>query len=112
MIVDLERNDLGKVARIGTVGVPAREYVETYGTVEHLVSCISAQVPSQVSILGLLAALFPGGSITGAPKKRACEIIEMLELVPRCFYTGVLARRKWPKAGSRPGRFSKPWGSG
>lgn len=90
MIVDLERNDLGKVARIGTVGVPAREYVETYGTVEHLVSCISAQVPSQVSILGLLAALFPGGSITGAPKKRACEIIEMLELVPRCFYTGVL----------------------
>jgi len=90
MIVDLERNDLGKVARIGTVEVPAREYVETYGTVEHLVSCVSAQVPADTTILRLLAALFPGGSITGAPKKRACEIIEALEPVPRCFYTGVL----------------------
>ncbi|MCB0219353.1 MAG: anthranilate synthase component I family protein [Chrysiogenetes bacterium] len=90
MIIDLERNDLGRIAQIGSVDVPAREYVESYGTVHHLVSCVRARVNERLSVGEILRATFPGGSITGAPKKRAMEIIDMLEPVGRGFYTGAL----------------------
>lgn len=90
MIIDLERSDLGRIAQIGTVEVPAREYVETYGTLHHLVSCVRARVSRDLSLGAILRATFPGGSITGAPKKRAMEIIDALEPVGRGFYTGTL----------------------
>lgn len=90
MIIDLERNDLGRIAQIGSVEVPAREYVESYGTVHHLVSCVRARVSERLSVGEVLRATFPGGSITGAPKKRAMEIIDALEPVGRGFYTGAL----------------------
>ncbi len=88
MIVDLERNDLGRIARTGTVEVERLAGIESYGTVHHLVSTVSAQVDRDLSVGGLLAATFPGGSITGAPKIRAREIIRELEPGPRGPYTG------------------------
>ncbi len=88
MIVDLERNDLGRVARTGTVEVERLADVESFGTLHHLVSTISAQVDRDLSVGRLLAATFPGGSVTGAPKTRAREIIRELEPGPRGPYTG------------------------
>ena len=88
MIVDLERNDLGRVAEIGSVAVEAYARVESHPTVHHLVSSIVARVRPDVGLARLLRATFPGGSITGAPKVRAMEIIRELEPVPRGTYTG------------------------
>lgn len=90
MIVDLERNDLGKVAKVGTVKVEKLFKVESYSTVHHLVSIIKAQLREGLNQFDLLQATFPGGSITGAPKVRAMEIIEELEPTKRGPYTGAL----------------------
>ncbi len=86
MIVDLLRNDLSKNAR--QVKVPKLFNVESFSTVHHLVSTITAQMNPATSILKLFLDAFPGGSITGAPKKRAMEIISELEGFPRSFYCG------------------------
>src|SRR2546425_865873 len=88
MIVDLERNDLGRVAAIGSVAVEAYARVESHPTVHHLVSSVVGRVRPDVGLARLLRATFPGGSITGAPKVRAMEIIRELEPVPRGAYTG------------------------
>src|SRR6266436_4130614 len=88
MIVDLERNDLGRVAEIGSVAVEAYARVESHPTVHHLVSSVVGRVRPDVGLAQLLGATFPGGSITGAPKVRAMEIIRELEPVPRGAYTG------------------------
>src|SRR5438477_129739 len=88
MIVDLERNDLGRVAAIGSVAVEAYARVESHPTVHHLVSSVVGRVRPDVGLAQLLRATFPGGSITGAPKVRAMEIIRELEPVPRGAYTG------------------------
>ena len=88
MIVDLERNDLGRVAAIGSVAVEAYARVESHPTVHHLVSSVVGRVRPEVGLAQLLRATFPGGSITGAPKVRAMEIIRELEPVPRGAYTG------------------------
>src|SRR5207247_2207513 len=88
MIVDLERNDLGRVAAIGSVAVEAYARVESHPTVHHLVSSVVGRVRPHVGLARLLRATFPGGSITGAPKVRAMEIIRELEPVPRGVYTG------------------------
>lgn len=89
MIVDLERNDLGRVCRYGTVWVKEHAVLETYQTVYHLVSTVEGQLyrPEQDEF-SLIRAAFPGGSITGAPKIRAMEIIEELEPHARAIYTG------------------------
>lgn len=79
MIVDLLRNDIGRVAVPGTVSVPALFAVEQFPAVHHLVSTITAQIKPSLTACDLLRASFPGGSITGAPKVRAMEIIEALE---------------------------------
>lgn len=79
MIVDLLRNDIGRVAVPGSVKVPALFVVEPFPAVHHLVSTITAVLPETLSACDLLRATFPGGSITGAPKVRAMEIIEELE---------------------------------
>lgn len=90
MIVDLERNDLGRVCRTGSVEVPELYCLESYATVYHLVSTVTGRLPAGKNIFHLLPAVFPGGSITGAPKIRSMEIIEELEPVRRGIYTGSL----------------------
>ncbi|QDT57063.1 Aminodeoxychorismate synthase component 1 [Caulifigura coniformis] len=90
MIVDLLRNDLSRVCRPGSIRVPQLCGVETYETVQHLVSEVRGTLRAGFDFFDLLAATFPGGSITGAPKIRAMEIITELEQVPRGPYCGTL----------------------
>lgn len=90
MIVDLLRNDLSKVCRPGSIRVPQLCQVETYETVQHLVSEVRGELAEGRDFWDLLAATFPGGSITGAPKVRAMEIITELEQVARGPYCGSL----------------------
>ena len=88
MIVDLERNDLNRVCKPGSVKVTELFTVEEYATVFHLVSDIEGVLQENKTIMDLLEATFPGGSITGAPKYRAMEIIDELENNRRNLYTG------------------------
>lgn len=88
MIVDLERNDLNRVCRPGSVKVTELFTVEEYATVFHLVSDIEGELEEDKTVMDLLEAAFPGGSITGAPKYRAMEIIDELENNQRNLYTG------------------------
>ena len=88
MIVDLERNDLGRVCRFGSVKVTELAILEKYPTVFHLTSTITGRLREGVTRIDLLKAAFPGGSITGAPKIRAMEIIDELEPTRRSLYTG------------------------
>jgi para-aminobenzoate synthetase component 1 len=90
MIVDLLRNDLGRVCRFGTVRVTEPRRLETYATVFHLVATVEGRLRPGVGPAELLRATFPGGSITGAPKVRAMEIIDELEPVARGVYTGCI----------------------
>ncbi len=90
MIIDLLRNDLGRVCRFGSVRVVEPRRLETHPTVFHLVGTVAGRLRSDVGPAGLLRATFPGGSITGAPKIRAMEIIDELEPVARGVYTGII----------------------
>lgn len=90
MIVDVLRNDLGRACRIGSVKVPSLLAIERHPTVHHLVSTITGDLPDGDHIVDLLRACFPGGSITGAPKIRAMEIIEELEPTRRGIYCGAI----------------------
>ncbi|OAN18270.1 aminodeoxychorismate synthase component I [Photobacterium jeanii] len=88
MIVDLLRNDIGRVAKAGTVRVPKLFDIESFPAVHHLVSTVTGELDQQYTPTDLLRACFPGGSITGAPKVRAMEIIEELEPHRRNVYCG------------------------
>lgn len=88
MLVDLERNDLGKVSRFGTVDVAEYRRVDRYSEVMHLVSLIEGEARPDVGLADAIAACFPGGTITGAPKPRTMEIIDELEETRRGPYTG------------------------
>jgi len=90
MIVDLERNDLGRVCRYGSVRVTELVILETFPTVFHLTSTVVGQLTPDKTGIDLLKASFPGGSITGAPKVRSMEIIDELEPTRRSVYTGAL----------------------
>ncbi len=90
MITDLERNDLGRVCDYGSVHVTDLLRLERFEQVFHLVSTIEGQLRPDVSHLDAVAACFPGGSISGAPKKRALEVIAELEPAPRGLYTGAI----------------------
>lgn len=90
MITDLLRNDLGQVCEYGSVKVDAALELETLAQVHHLVSTVSGILRPEISAIGALAACFPGGSITGAPKKRAMEIIRELENRRRGIYCGAI----------------------
>lgn len=90
MIVDLMRHDIGKVAAIGTVAVPRLYAVEGYRTVYQMISEVKADLRPGIGIAHVLRACVPPGSVTGAPKKRACEIIDELEGYRRGIYTGAI----------------------
>ena len=90
MIVDLERNDLGHVCRTGSVRVTRFTELASFRTLHHLVSTVRGELPAAVAAGELLRATFPGGSVTGAPKIRAMQIIDEVERGPRGFYTGAL----------------------
>lgn len=90
MIVDVLRNDLGKISETGTVSVSDLLEVEAYETLFQMVSQIDGTLCENVDEYSLFKALFPGGSITGAPKRRAVEIIHELESGPRGIYTGAI----------------------
>ena len=88
MIVDLERNDLGRVARVGSVAVPQLRGLVTHPTVHHAAATVTAELEPRVDTAALLAATLPGGSVTGAPKVRAMEILDETEGIRRGPYTG------------------------
>jgi para-aminobenzoate synthetase/4-amino-4-deoxychorismate lyase len=105
MIVDLLRNDLGRVAATGSVQVPALFDVRRYGRVLQMTSTVQAILRSDATLAGLFDALYPCGSITGAPKRRTMEIIHELESAPRGIYTGAIGWFDPPPAGQAIGDF-------
>jgi para-aminobenzoate synthetase component I len=90
MIVDLLRNDIARIARVGSVKVPELFHVDTYPTVHQMISRVTGRLLDRASLSGLMAALFPCGSITGAPKIRAMQIIHEVEMGPRGAYCGAI----------------------
>jgi aminodeoxychorismate synthase component I len=90
MITDLLRNDLGRVCEYGSVQVPDLARLERFAQVQHLVATVTGELRPEMTHAGALAACFPGGSITGAPKIRAMQIIDELEPVVRGVYTGCM----------------------
>ncbi len=90
MIVDLERNDLGRVCRYGSVVVRDALVVESFAQVHHLVATVEGRLRPEIGPVDVIRAMFPGGSITGAPKIRAMEIIDELEPNRRSLYTGAI----------------------
>lgn len=90
MLIDLERNDLGRICEAGTVHVDELMVIESYAHVHHIVSSVRGRLRPDVTPGGILAAVFPGGTITGCPKVRCMEIIAELEQAPRGSYTGSL----------------------
>jgi para-aminobenzoate synthetase component I len=90
MIVDLLRNDISRLARVGSVRVPSLFKVETYASVHQMTSTIEGDLAAPATLPGLVAALFPCGSVTGAPKIRAMEIIREVERSPRGVYCGAI----------------------
>jgi len=90
MIVDLLRNDLGMVAKTGSVKVESLFDIETYPTLHQMTSTVTARIKEGIGLMEILAALFPCGSVTGAPKRRSMEIIKELEISPRGVYCGAI----------------------
>lgn len=103
MIVDLVRNDLGRVCRPGTVGVPSLLAVEAHPGLHHLVSTVTGRLNADAGWPELIAATFPPGSVTGAPKLAALDLIAELEPVPRGVYCGAVG---WVDADRRAGELN------
>ncbi len=105
MIVDLLRNDLGRIAQTGSVKVPELFAVERFGAVLQMTSTVTARVRGDIGLQQLFDALYPCGSITGAPKRRTLQIVQSLERWPRRLYTGAIGWFEPPPAGRRLGNF-------
>jgi anthranilate synthase component 1 len=88
MLLDLGRNDVGRIAKIGSVQVTGRMFIERYSHVMHIVSNVEGDIDPRYDAIDALAAGFPAGTVSGAPKIRAMEIIDELEKEPRSFYAG------------------------
>ncbi len=95
MLIDLGRNDAGRVARVGTVRVTDRMIVERYSHVMHIVSNVVGELREGMSAIDVLRATFPAGTVSGAPKIRAMEIIDELEPVKRGVYSGAVGYLSW-----------------
>ncbi len=95
MLVDLGRNDAGRVSKIGTVKVTEREIIERYSHVMHIVSNVTGELKDKLTAMDVLRATFPAGTVSGAPKIRAMEIIEELEPVKRGIYSGAIGYIGW-----------------
>jgi len=105
MIVDLLRNDLGRIAQIGSVKVPELFAVEPYSTVFQMTSTVQARLRPEIGFAELLRAVFPCGSITGAPKHHTMQLIAGLESTPRGLYCGAIGWLDAPRDGQRCGDF-------
>ena len=105
MIVDLLRNDLGRVARIGSVHAKQLFQVSRFGGVLQMTSTVQAELRADAGLLDVFMALFPCGSVSGAPKRRSMQLIRELEPDPRGFYTGAIGWFDPPPAGRRVGDF-------
>jgi para-aminobenzoate synthetase component 1 len=90
MIVDMERNDLGRVCETGSIRADTRFFLESFASVHHMVGEVWGRLRPEAGVADLFTAAFPGGSITGAPKQRAMEIIDELEISPRGAYCGTI----------------------
>ena len=105
MIVDLLRNDLGRIATTGSVRVPTLFALEPYRTVLQMTSTVEAELPPATTFADMLRALFPCGSVTGAPKHHTMQLIAQLESTPRGLYTGAIGWLDAPQAPRRCGDF-------
>ena len=90
MLVDLARNDLGKVSKISSVKVKDYMMIHRYSKIMHIASCVESNIRQDRDALDVIEAILPAGTLSGAPKIRACEIIEELEKEPRGIYGGAL----------------------
>ncbi len=95
MLIDLGRNDVGRIAQVGTVNLTEKMVVERYSHVMHIVSNVNAEIKSDMSAMDVLRATFPAGTVSGAPKVRAMEIIDELEPVKRGIYAGAVGYLGW-----------------
>jgi anthranilate synthase component 1 len=95
MLIDLGRNDTGRVAKVGTVRVTDRMIVERYSHVMHIVSNVVGELCEGLDAIDVLRATFPAGTVSGAPKIRAMEIIDELEPVKRGIYSGAVGYLSW-----------------
>ncbi|HKF93186.1 MAG TPA: anthranilate synthase component I family protein, partial [Gammaproteobacteria bacterium] len=95
MLIDLGRNDVGRVARTGSIKVTDKMVIERYSHVMHIVSNVTGQLKPGMSAIDVLRATFPAGTVSGAPKVRAMEIINELEPVKRGIYSGAVGYLSW-----------------
>jgi anthranilate synthase component 1 len=95
MLIDLGRNDAGRVSKVGTVSVTEQMQVEHYSHVMHIVSNVTGKLKNGLSAMDVLRATFPAGTVSGAPKIRAMEIINELEPVKRGVYAGAVGYLSW-----------------
>ena len=105
MIVDLLRNDLGRIAKFGSVRVPALHEVNRFGNVLQMTSTVLARLRPEATLADVFAAIYPCGSITGAPKKRTMQIIGEIEPAPRGLYTGAIGWFDAPQREAAVGDF-------
>ena len=95
MLVDLARNDVGRIAKTGSVKVTDSMSIEKYSHVQHIVSSVEGELLDNMSNMDVLRATFPAGTLSGAPKIRAMEIIDELEPVKRGIYSGAVGYISW-----------------
>ena len=95
MLIDLGRNDLGRIAKTGTVNLTDKMFIERYSHVMHIVSNVECELKDCMSSIDVLRATFPAGTLSGAPKVRAMEIIDEVETLKRSIYSGAIGNLSW-----------------
>ena len=95
MLIDLGRNDLGRIAKTGTVNLTDKMFIERYSHVMHIVSNVECELKDDMSSIDVLRATFPAGTLSGAPKVRAMEIIDEVETLKRKIYSGAIGNLSW-----------------
>ena len=95
MLIDLGRNDLGRIAKTGTVNLTDKMFIERYSHVMHIVSNVECELRNDMSSIDVLRATFPAGTLSGAPKVRAMEIIDEVETLKRGIYSGAIGNLSW-----------------